>query len=128
MDLDPNNPMTVRNCIIYKCGTTSDLFGDWLGAIDIHGSERFPMHNITFENIHIIDSQTDGIQLWGGNIENITFKNVLIDGIGKGFQVTEKPRPSFDINAHSGTGSANFINVTANKVNNENNGYILNFK
>jgi len=126
MDLDPNNPMTVRNCIIYKCGTTYDLFGNWLGAIDIHGSERFPMHNITFENIHIINSQTDGIQLWGGNIENITFKNVLIEGIGKGFQVTEKPRPSFDINAHSGTGSANFINVTANKVNND--GYILNFK
>ncbi len=123
LDIDPENPMRVHDCVIYKCGTTSDLFTNWLASIDVHGSDRYPLENIQFENITIIDSQTDGIQLWGGNMKNIIFKDITIKGIGKGYKPSKE---SYDINAHGGKGNAKFINVTNSSINNPDN-YDLEF-
>jgi len=56
LDTNPENAMSVKNCVIYKCGTKKDLFHNWLGAIDIHGNKQYSLNNILFENIKIIDA------------------------------------------------------------------------
>jgi archaellum component FlaF (FlaF/FlaG flagellin family) len=137
LDTDTNHAMKVWDCTIYKCGTTKDLFFDRLGSIDIHGGPKYPLQNISFENIDIIDSQSDGIQLWGGNMDNITFKDVTFNGIGKG-KTYENPVESYDIAVRKDTverrmllvqtGSANFINVSSKSVFSElGKGFVLNF-
>lgn len=109
--LDSVKPMRVWNCTVYKCGTTEDLFHDRLGAIDIHGGARYPLTNIQFENIDIIDSQTDAVQLWGGDVNRISFKNINIRKVGKGYKFKKKMPKSYAIATHN-DGSATFENTT----------------
>jgi hypothetical protein len=128
--LDTENPMKVSNCTVYKCGTTRDLFNLRLGAVDLHSSDRYNLDNIQFENITIIDSQSDGIQLWGGHINNVSFKNISIKGVGKGLK--EFKKKSYGIAAKE-KGSANFENVSFKKcwfkkVNNEKDAFTLNIQ
>jgi hypothetical protein len=128
--LDPNNPMKVFNCTVYKCGTTKDLFSNRLGAIDIHGSTRYNLDNIQFENITVIKSQSDGIQLWGGHMNNLSFKNIKIIGGGKGFKVNKKKKKNYAIVTYD-KGSAKFSNTTFKKYifnkKNKNNQFSLTF-
>ncbi|MDR0872884.1 MAG: right-handed parallel beta-helix repeat-containing protein [Prevotellaceae bacterium] len=131
LDTDPANKMYVHDCIIYKCGTPSDLFHDRLSAIDIHGGKQYPLDNITFENIEIISPQTDGIQIWGGNINNTSFKNIKISGVTNGYDIAsrlDKAERRKDILLKEQTGSAVFENVTKEKVYNDNEVFELKFK
>ncbi|MDR0829091.1 MAG: right-handed parallel beta-helix repeat-containing protein, partial [Prevotellaceae bacterium] len=123
MDTLPENAMSVKNCVIYKCGTKSDLFHNWLGAIDIHGSTRYPLNNISFENIKIIEPQTEGIHIWSGGINNLSFKNIEIIGTADGINdisiVTDEwQKQKFDFEKQ--VGSAIFENVTHDKFYNNN--------
>ena len=131
LDTNPENAMTVKNCVIYKCGTKADLFNNWLGAIDIHGSTRYPLNNIWFENIKIINPQTEGIHIWSGNINNITFKNVDIQGSAEGINdisvvVDEWQKQQFGFEKQSG--SALFINTTHTKTYKNNDDFVWRFE
>lgn len=119
--LDPTDPMMVRNCTLYKTGTTWDLFSNRLGAIDIHAGERFNQDNIVFENIHIIDSQSDGIKLRGGHIHNVLFKAISVHGIGKGYECLKEKRGGYGITTEkNGSAVCDFIfNTTVYNANPE---------
>ena len=131
LDTIPENAMSVKNCIICKCGTKADLFHNWLGAIDIHGSTRYPLNNILFENIKIIDPQTEGIHIWSGNINNLVFKNVDIKGTAEGINdisvvADEWQKQQFGFEKQ--VGSATFINVTNNKKYKNNDDFLWKFE
>ena len=131
LDTLPENAMSVKNCIICKCGTKADLFHNWLGAIDIHGNRQYPLNNIYFENIKIIEPQTEGIHIWSGNINNITFKNIDIQGVAENMNdisvVTDEwQKQQFGFEKQSG--SANFINVTHNKNYKNNDDFVWKFE
>jgi hypothetical protein len=131
LDTNPTNAMSVKHCVIYRCGTASDLFHDRLGAIDIHGTPQYPLNNISFEHIEIIEPQTDGIQIWGGNINNLSFKEVKITNATSGFDIANRT----DTIRHRGwgildtqSGSASFHKVTDKNVLNENKAFELKFE
>ena len=123
LDTNPDNGMYVHDCIIYKCGTPADLFFDRLGAIDIHGGPKYPLNNIRFEGIQIIDSQSDGIQIWGGNINNLSFQDVTIKGTNKdGYDIASRVDriEKRSLPQEEQKGSAFFKNVIFDKIYNEN--------
>ncbi|MDR1542912.1 MAG: right-handed parallel beta-helix repeat-containing protein [Prevotellaceae bacterium] len=131
LDTNPENAMKVKNCIIYKCGTKSDLFHNWLGAIDIHGGKQYPLNNISFENIKIIEPQTEGIHIWSGDINNLSFKNVEIIGSADGINdisiVTDEwQKTQFGFEKQGG--SAVFQNVTNEKFYKNNENFEVKFK
>ncbi|MDR2652776.1 MAG: right-handed parallel beta-helix repeat-containing protein [Prevotellaceae bacterium] len=131
LDTNPENAMQVKNCIVYKCGTKSDLFHNWLGAIDIHGGKQYPLNNISFENIKIIEPQTEGIHVWSGDINNLSFKNVEIIGSADGINdisivVDEWQKTQFGFEKQAG--SAVFESVTHNKFYKNNDNFEVKFE
>jgi hypothetical protein len=78
----------------------------------------------------VIKSQSDAIQLWGGHMNNLSFKDVKLIGGGKGFKAYKKKQKSYAI-ATQGKGNALFSNLTFKKYcikkKNKNKDFQLNF-
>ncbi|PUA26772.1 MAG: hypothetical protein B0W54_23870 [Cellvibrio sp. 79] len=70
----------IHDIDIHNCGTSYDLWKQKRGAIEFFA----PMgaRNMQFDNIYIRNSQRHGIQLMGNDFQNITFNDVVIDGVG----------------------------------------------
>ncbi len=66
---------------IIACGTSNDLWNTERGAIEINAT-NFPIQNVLFENIDIINAQRHGIQLGSNSALNVHFDNVSINGTG----------------------------------------------
>jgi len=77
-----NVEMEVSEITISGCGTSTDLFDQEKGAIELYGADA-AVTNIRFTNIDIVNSQRNAIQI-GGNlpVDNISFNNVTINGTG----------------------------------------------
>ena len=74
----------VGNTIV-NCGTSWDCYGDQAqdrpsprGAIDFQGEVR----NIVFERTAIVGAHRAAVQMIVGNMENISFKDLVVDTIG----------------------------------------------
>ena len=110
-----NVEMKVYEVTFSGCGTSTDLFDQEHGAVELYGADA-SVKNITFENIDIYNSQRHAVQI-GGNlsVDNINFTNLKIDGTGLDGITTSAftgPCGGYGIMVFANTGSATFTNVS----------------
>ncbi|MGF7144550.1 subtilase family serine protease [Anaerotaenia torta] len=114
-----NTGMIFSDTTIINCGTSQDCYNGERGAIDLEASNS-SIKNITFENIDIINTQRDAIQMgYGGGFSNVVFRNILIDGTGKDATISSRfsnPHLGAAIYTYTGNGSATFINLTTRNI------------
>lgn len=114
-----NTGILFSDTTIINSGTSKDCYNGERGAIDLEASNT-SIKNITFENIDIINSQRDAIQLgYGGGFTNIVFKNININGTGKDAITSSRfssPHLGMAIFTYTGNGSASFINLTTSNI------------
>ena len=114
-----NTGILFSDTTIINSGTSKDCYNGERGAIDLEASNT-SIKNITFENIDIINSQRDAIQMgYGGGFENIVFKNININGTGKDAITTSRfsaPHLGTAIYTYTSNGSATFINLTTSNI------------
>ena len=114
-----NTGILFSDTTIINSGTSKDCYNGERGAIDLEASNT-SIKNITFENIEIINSQRDAIQMgYGGGFENIVFKNININGTGKDAITTSRfsaPHLGTAIYTYTSNGSATFINLTTSNI------------
>ncbi len=114
-----NTGIIFSDTTIINSGTSKDCYNGERGAIDLEASNT-SIKNITFENIDIINSQRDAIQIgYGGGFEGIVFRNINIDGTGKDAITTSRfstPHLGEAIFVYTGNGSATFINLTTSNI------------
>jgi hypothetical protein len=110
-----NTEMKVSECTISGCGTSTDLFNQEKGAIELYGASA-AVSNITFGNIDILNSQRHAIQIGGTNpVQNITFTGININGTGldgitaSAFTV---PCAGYGIMVFASSGNATCTNVS----------------
>lgn len=97
---------------IFNCGTSYDLWHQKRGAVEFNTPNG--VSNMQFDNIKIVNSQRHGIQMVGGNYNNITFNNTIIDGTGKDAFVRNVAMNSYGgvgIYAEVNSGKATFNNA-----------------
>ncbi|GJM68420.1 hypothetical protein HMSSN036_06360 [Paenibacillus macerans] len=114
-----NTGIEFSDTTIINSGTSKDLYNGERGAIDLEASND-AIRNVTFNNIDIINSQRDAIQLgYPGGFQNIVFNNVTIDGTGLDGVTTSRfsgPHPGAAIFAYTNNGSATFNNLVTRKI------------
>lgn len=66
-----------RNLTIIRGGGL--MYNQQMGAVRLF-ADQGPVDNLSLENISIIDSTYSGLQLAGGNFNNVHLKNITIDG------------------------------------------------
>jgi len=107
-----------ENTIIH-CGTSNDLWDGERGAIELAATGD-PIENITFENIDILNSQRNAIQLGGNSgFSNINFKNINIDGTGLDPYTKSKFTESHEGKAvmiYTSIGTASFKNIAMSNI------------
>lgn len=114
-----NTGIEFSDTTIINSGTSKDLYNGERGAIDLEASTA-PIQNVTFNNIDIINSQRDAIQLgYGGGFQDIVFNNITIDGTGLDGVTTSRfsgPHPGAAIFTYTGNGSATFNNLVTRNI------------
>lgn len=114
-----NTGILFSDTTIINSGTSKDCYNGERGAIDLEASGP-SIKNITFENIDIINSQRDAIQIgYGGGFTGITFRNININGTGKDAITSSRfstPHLGEAIFTYTGNGSAAFINLTTSNI------------
>ncbi|RRJ66917.1 glycosyl hydrolase [Paenibacillus oralis] len=114
-----NTGIEFSDTTIINSGTSKDLYNGERGAIDLEASTD-AIRNVTFNNIDIINSQRDAIQLgYGGGFQNIVFNNITIDGTGLDGVTTSRfsgPHPGAAIFAYTNNGSATFNNLITRNI------------
>jgi hypothetical protein len=110
-----NTEMKVFEVTFSGCGTSTDLFDQEHGAIELYGADA-SVKNISFENIDIYNSQRHAIQI-GGNlsVDNIKFTNIKIDktGLDKETKSTfTSPCGGYGLLVFANSGSAIFTNAS----------------
>lgn len=114
-----NTGITFSDTTIINSGTSKDCYNGERGAIDLEASNT-SIKNITFENIDIVNSQRDAIQLgYSGGFSGIVFKNININGTGKDAITTSRfsqPHLGEAIYTYTSNGSATFINLTTSNI------------
>ena len=141
---DPDNPIEVYDCTIYKCGTRTTLYASLYGAMTFQEGtipEKYDVVNMKVSNVDIIDSQMDAIRLVNTGVKGINFTDVRIDGTGADGRTSSLDGITLGgygiyarANANAaGRGSATFINVSiknavSGEVRNYNNKFDLTFE
>ena len=103
---------------LINCGTSTDLFGPERGAIEVNAT-NFPINNVFFENIDIIDAQRHGIQIGSNNEVNLQFDNISINGTGIDPVTDAKytvPTEGAAIMTYARQGTAVFNNLTLENI------------
>ncbi len=114
-----NTGIIFSDTTIINSGTSKDCYNGERGAIDLEASNT-SIRNITFENIDIINSQRDAIQMgYGGGFTGILFRNININGTGRDAITSSRfssPHLGEAIFTYTGNGSATFINLTTSNI------------
>lgn len=113
-----NTEMNIYENTFLRCGTSSDLWNNHRGAIEINAS-KFEIKNINFDNIDIIDAQRHAIQIGGSKNIKINFSNIAIDGTGKDNKVKSiytSEMGGAAIVSSASLGTATFTNVIYNEI------------
>lgn len=110
-----NTEMKVSEITISGCGTSTDLFDQEHGAVELYGADA-AVQNISFQNVDIFNSQRHAVQI-GGNlpVSNINFTNTTINGTGLDGITTSAftgACKGYGIMVFATTGSALFTNVS----------------
>lgn len=114
-----NTGIEFSDTTIINSGTSKDLYNGERGAIDLEASND-AIRNVTFNNIDIINSQRDAIQLgYGGGFQNIAFNNITVNGTGLDGVTTSRfsgPHSGAAIFTYTSNGSATFNNLITRNV------------
>ena len=103
---------------IIACGTSEDLFRKERGAIEVNAT-NYPINNVFFENIDIIDAQRHGVQIGSTNTANLSFENISINGTGLDPVTASEytgPLEGAAIMVHGRSGTATFNNLTLENI------------
>jgi hypothetical protein len=106
-----NTEMRVYEMSISGCGTSTDMFDQEKGAIELYGADA-AVKNISFENIDVRNSQRHAIQIGGNHaVDNIYFSGINIDGSGLDAEtksVFTAPGGGYGVMVFAHAGSATF--------------------
>jgi len=111
----------IRDIDIYSCGTSYDLWHRMRGAIEFFTPRG--ARNMQFENIYIKNSQRHAVQLFGNEFNNISFKNITIDGTGRDATVRSIPANVWGgvgLYGEANSGGVNFTDVYIGNVEDQN--------
>lgn len=109
----PGTVIRVYENTINGCGTSYDLWDQKRGAIEFYANTG--IFNMQFDNNSILNSQRDGIQIYGNNIHHFVFNNTIIDGTGLDPVVRDIPADvygGFGLYVQAGSQTATFNNLT----------------
>jgi uncharacterized protein YjdB len=111
---DTNTNMQVYEMTITNCGTSTDLYNQERGAIDMYAANA-PIKNITFNYVDIVNAQRHGVQFGPNTIDNITYNSLSINGTGRDNEtkaVFTAPCGGYAIMTFAGTGTSTFNNLS----------------
>ena len=103
---------------LINVGTSTDLFGPERGAIEVNAT-NFPIKNIFFENIDIVNAQRHGIQIGSNSQVDLQFDNININGTGIDPVTDAKytiPTDGAAIMAYARQGTSVFNNLTLENI------------
>lgn len=103
---------------IIACGTSNDLWNAERGAIEINAT-NYPIKNIFFENIDIINSHRHAIQIGSNQSVDAYFDNISINGTGLDGETEAtytQPLEGAAIMTFTGSGSATFNNLSLENI------------
>ncbi len=115
---ETNTNMQVYEMTITNCGTSTDLFNQERGAIDMYAANA-PVKNITFSYVDIINAQRNGVQFGPNTIDNITYNSLTINGTGRDNETRSVYAPAYDgyaIFSFAGTGTSTFNNLALSNI------------
>lgn len=122
-----NTGIVFSDTTIVNSGTSKDLYNGERGAIDLEASTD-AIRNVTFNNIDIINTQRDAIQLgYSGGFENIVFNNITIKGTGLDGITSSRFSGSHKgaaVYTYTGKGAATFNNLLTSNIAYPNRNYI----
>jgi hypothetical protein len=109
----PGDVIKVYENTMIGCGTSNDLWNQKRGAIEFYAGTG--IMNMQFDNNTILRSQRDGIQMYGTNMDHLTFNNTTIDGTGLDPAVDNQQADSYGgygLYVQAGSVGATFNNLT----------------
>jgi uncharacterized protein YjdB len=115
---ETNTNMQVYEMTITACGTSTDLFNQERGAIDMYAANA-PVKNITFSYVDIINAQRNGVQFGPNTIDNIKYNSITINGTGRDNETKSVYSSAYDgyaVFSFAGTGTSTFTGLALSNI------------